>query len=109
MAIFTTAALLGVGLPIAARVAPHVARGAKSLWQLGRGLNTPEGRRRARRALWQKEGSIPRSPSGKFEAGSRAPGALNKAGAWYGKQSGLKKAGIGGAAIGGGALLDRML
>ena len=78
---------LGAAAPWLLRGAPAIGRGAKTMWDLGRGLGTPLGRRQAGRALWQQPGSIPRNPTtGAFEAGSRGPGALNRAGQWYGQQ-----------------------
>ena len=63
-------ALLG-GLGIAAlaaapwllRGAPSIGRGAKTMWNLGKGMGTPLGRRQAGRAVWQPRGSIPRNPT----------------------------------------------
>ena len=79
--------IAGAAAPWLLRGAPAIGRGAKTMWDLGRGLGTPLGRRQAGRALWQQPGSIPRNPTtGAFEAGSRGPGALNRAGQWYGQQ-----------------------
>ena len=79
--------IAGAAAPWLLRGAPAIGRGAKTMWDLGKGLGTPLGRRQAGRALWQQPGSIPRNPvTGAFEAGSRGPGALNRAGQWYGQQ-----------------------
>ena len=79
--------IAGAAAPWLLRGAPAIGRGAKTMWDLGRGLGTPLGRRQAGRALWQQPGSIPRNPTtGAFEAGARGPGALNRAGQWYGQQ-----------------------
>lgn len=96
------------GVPMAGRGIAAAGRGSKEAWKLGKGLGTPEGRRRAARAVWQKEGSIPRSPSGKFEAGSRSPGAAQRTGKWT-RQNPWKATALGGGAGAGiGYGLDAM-
>ena len=100
-------ALLG-GLGIAAlaaapwllRGAPSIGRGAKTMWNLGKGMGTAQGRRQAGRAVFQRPGSIPRNPAtGAFEAGSRGPGAVNRASDWYRQQPAWKQAAMN---VGGG-------
>ena len=95
-------ALLG-GLGIAAlaaapwllRGAPSIGRGAKTMWNLGKGMGTPLGRRQAARAAFQRPGSIPRNPAtGAFEAGSRGPGAINRASDWYRGLKPYQQAGV---------------
>ena len=79
--------IAGAAAPWLLRSAPAIGRGAKTMWDLGKGLGTAQGRRQAGRALWQQPGSIPRNPAtGAFEAGSRGPGAAQRLGQWYGKQ-----------------------
>ena len=95
--------LIGLGALAAApwliRSAPGVARGAKTMWNLGRNLGTPLGRRQAGRALWQQPGSIPRNPvTGAFEAGSRGPGAAQRAGQWFAGQPTWKQSLMGAGA-----------
>ncbi len=79
--------IAGAAAPWLLRGAPAIGRGAKTMWDLGKGLGTPLGRRQAGRALWQQPGSIPRNPvTGAFEAGSRGPGAAQRAGQWFAGQ-----------------------
>ena len=79
--------IAGAAAPWLLRSAPAIGRGAKTMWDLGKGHGTAQGRRQAGRALWQQPGSIPRIPAtGAFEAGSRGPGAAQRLGQWYGKQ-----------------------
>ena len=91
--------IAGAAAPWLLRGAPAIGRGAQSMWNLGRNLGTPLGRRQAGRALWQQPGSIPRNPAtGAFEAGSRGPGAAQRAGQWYGQQPTWKQSLIGAGA-----------
>ena len=88
--------IAGALAPWLLRGAPAIGRGAQSMWNLGKGLGTAQGRRQAGRALWQQPGSIPRNPAtGAFEAGSRGPGAAQRAGQWYGQQPTWKQSLIG--------------
>ena len=76
--------LLGLGALAAApwliRSAPGVARGAKTMWDLGRGMGTAEGRRRAAQAAWgagrpahtTAAAQAPRGAGGRF-TGPRMP------------------------------------
>jgi len=91
--------IAGAAAPWLLRGAPAIGRGAQSMWNLGKGLGTAQGRRQAGRALWQQPGSIPRNPAtGAFEAGSRGPGAAQRAGQWYGQQPTWKQSLIGAGA-----------
>ena len=101
MALLTTLGLAGLAAaPWLIRSAPGVARGAKTMWDLGRGMGTPLGRRQAGRAVFQRPGSIPRNPvTGAFEAGSRGPGAVNRASDWYRQQPAWRQAAMN---VGGG-------
>ena len=91
--------IAGAAAPWLLRGAPSIGRGAQSMWNLGKGLGTAQGRRQAGRALWQQPGSIPRNPAtGAFEAGSRGPGAAQRAGQWYGQQPTWKQSLIGAGA-----------
>tara|TARA_R110000824_G_scaffold91867_1_gene223175 strand:- start:3592 stop:4635 length:1044 start_codon:yes stop_codon:yes gene_type:complete len=102
--------MLGLGAlaaaPWLAKAAPAIGRGAQTMWNLGKGMGTPLGRRQAGRAVWQQPGTIPRNPTtNRFEAGSRQPGAVNRAADWYGQQSKLRQAGMNvGAGLGAMAL-----
>jgi len=79
--------------------APAIGRGAKTMWDLGKGLGTAQGRRQAGRAVWQQPGSIPRNPAtGAFEAGSRGPGAAQRAGQWFAGQPTWKQSLMGAGA-----------
>ena len=101
---------VGLGLLAAApwliRSAPGIARGAKTMWDLGKGLGTPLGRRQAGRAVWQPRGTIPREPgTGRIEAGSRAPGAVQRGTEWYRGLKPWQQAGVNvGAGLGAMAL-----
>ena len=76
--------LLGLGALAAApwliRSAPGVARGAQTMWNLGRGMGTAEGRRRAAQAAWGAPrpahttvaAQAPRGVGGRF-TGPRTP------------------------------------
>ena len=91
--------IAGAAAPWLLRGAPAIGRGAQSMWNLGKGLGTAQGRRQAGRALWQQPGSIPRNPTtGAFEAGSRGPGAAQRAGQWYGQQPTWKQSLMGAGA-----------
>jgi len=62
-------------------------------------MGTAQGRRQAGRALWQQPGSIPRNPvTGAFEAGSRGPGAAQRAGQWFAGQPTWKQSLMGAGA-----------
>ena len=90
---------LGAAAPWLLRGAPAIGRGAQSMWNLGKGLGTAQGRRQAGRALWQQPGSIPRNPvTGAFEAGSRGPGAAQRAGQWFAGQPTWKQSLMGAGA-----------
>ena len=92
--------IAGAAAPWLLRGAPAIGRGAKTMWDLGKGLGTPLGRRQAGRALWQQPGSIPRNPvTGAFEAGSRGPGAAQRAGQWFAGQPTWKQS-LMGAGVG---------
>ena len=101
MALLGGLGLAGLAVaPYLMRSAPGIARGAKTMWNLGKGLGTPLGRRQAGRAVWQRPGTIPREPgTGRIEDGSRAPGAVNRASAWYRSQPKWKQAAMN---VGGG-------
>ena len=91
--------IAGAAAPWLLRGAPAIGRGAKTMWDLGKGLGTPLGRRQAGRALWQQPGSIPRNPvTGAFEAGSRGPGAAQRAGQWFAGQPTWKQSLMGAGA-----------
>ena len=91
--------IAGAAAPWLLRGAPAIGRGAQSMWNLGRNLGTPLGRRQAGRALWQQPGSIPRNPvTGAFEAGSRGPGAAQRAGQWFAGQPTWKQSLMGAGA-----------
>ena len=91
--------IAGAAAPWLLRSAPAIGRGAKTMWDLGKGLGTAQGRRQAGRALWPQPGSVPRNPAtGAFEAGSRGPGAINRAGQWYGQQPTWKQSLMGAGA-----------
>ena len=91
---------LGAAAPWLLRGAPAIGRGAKAMWDLGRGMGTAGGRTRAAEAVWGAGrpahttvgATAPRGAGGRF-TGSRMPdvpavppGALNRAGQWYGQQ-----------------------
>jgi hypothetical protein len=91
--------IAGAAAPWLLRGAPAIGRGAQSMWNLGKGLGTAQGRRQAGRALWQQPGSIPRNPvTGAFEAGSRGPGAAQRAGQWFAGQPTWKQSLMGAGA-----------
>ena len=91
--------IAGAAAPWLLRGAPAIGRGAQSIWNLGKGLGTAQGRRQAGRALWQQPGSIPRNPvTGAFEAGSRGPGAAQRAGQWFAGQPTWKQSLMGAGA-----------
>ena len=91
--------IAGAAAPWLLRGAPAIGRGAKTMWDLGKGLGTPLGRRQAGRAVWQQPGSIPRNPvTGAFEAGSRGPGAAQRAGQWFAGQPTWKQSLMGAGA-----------
>ena len=91
--------IAGAAAPWLLRGAPAIGRGAQSMWNLGKGLGTAQGRRQAGRALWQQPGSIPRNPAtGAFEAGSRGPGAAQRAGQWFAGQPTWKQSLMGAGA-----------
>ena len=91
--------IAGAAAPWLLRGAPAIGRGAKTMWDLGKGLGTAQGRRQAGRAVWQQPGSIPRNPvTGAFEAGSRGPGAAQRAGQWFAGQPTWKQSLMGAGA-----------
>ena len=109
--------LLGLGALAAApwliRSAPGIARGAKTMWDLGRGLGTAGGRSRAAQAAWGAgrpahttlAAQAPRGAGGRF-TGPRVPDvAALQAGAgrrgvdWYRSQPAWKQAAMN---VGGG-------
>jgi len=91
--------IAGAAAPWLLRGAPAIGRGAQTMWNLGRGMGTAQGRRQAGRALWQQPGSIPRNPvTGAFEAGSRGPGAAQRAGQWFAGQPTWKQSLMGAGA-----------
>jgi len=91
--------IAGAAAPWLLRGAPAIGRGAQTMWNLGKGLGTAQGRRQAGRALWQQPGSIPRNPvTGAFEAGSRGPGAAQRAGQWFAGQPTWKQSLMGAGA-----------
>ena len=108
--------MLGLGAlaaaPWLARAAPAIGRGAQTMWNLGRGMGTPRGRRQAGRAAWNPAGRRPQNPqTGRFEEWGvpgqpyGGAGAAQRAGTWYGNRSKLQQAGINvGAGLGAMAL-----
>ena len=109
--------LIGLGAAAAApwliRSAPGIARGAQTMWNLGRGMGTAAGRREAARRAWNPRvkpgpygGRVPRDPvSGRIEAGSRAPGAAQRGTEWYRGLKPWQQAGVNvGAGLGAMAL-----
>ena len=89
MAIGTLALMgLGAAAPWLIRGAPAIGRGAQTMWNLGKGMGTPLGRRQAGRAVWNPAGRRPQNPqTGRFEDwGIPGPyggaGAAQRAGTW---------------------------
>ena len=92
--------IAGAAAPWLLRGAPAIGRGAKTMWDLGRGMGTAEGRRRAAQAAWGAGrpahttvgAQSPRGVGGRFtgprmpDVPAVPPGALNRAGQWYGQQ-----------------------
>ena len=102
--------MLGLGAlaaaPWLARAAPAIGRGAQTMWNLGRGMGTPLGRRQAGRAAWNPAGRRPQNPqTGRFEEWGipgqpyGGAGAAQRAGTWYGQQPKWKQAAMN---VGGG-------
>ena len=111
------ATALGLGLAAAApwllRGAPSIGRGAQSLWNLGRGMGSAGGRKRAGQAVWgagspahtTARATAPRGAGGRF-TGPRVPdvpavqrGAINRGSDWYRSQPKWKQAAMN---VGGG-------
>ena len=115
--------MLGLGAlaaaPWLARAAPAIGRGAQTMWNLGRGMGTAEGRKRAAQAAWSSgrpahttaSAQAPRGAGGRF-TGPRVPdvpavpyGAAQRAGQWYMQRPPYQQAGINvGAGLGAMAL-----
>ena len=101
--------MLGLGALAAApwliRSAPGIARGAQTMWNLGRGMGTSEGRRRAGQAAWgagrpatTRPAPIKGMPGGRVTP-AVAPGAAIRASDWYRRQPKWKQAAMN---VGGG-------
>ena len=103
---------LGIASPWLMRGAPHIARGGKALWNLGKGLNTAAGRRRAGQAIYGRgtPSGPPRfDPSGMPIPGTPGvpPGLVNRAGtAIAGRPNWQKSLGGGALGLGAGYLLE---
>jgi len=115
--------LLGLGTAAAApwliRSAPGIARGAQTMWNLGKGLGTAAGRRRAGQAVWSpgrpalttSAAQAPRGAGGRF-TGPRMPdvpavprGAAQRGTDWYRGLKPYQQAGVNiGAGLGAMAL-----
>jgi len=108
---------VGLGLLAAApwllRSAPAIGRGAQTMWNLGRGMGTAGGRKKALEAAWgagrpantTAAAQAPRGAGGRF-TGPRMPdqpavprGAVNRASDWYRSQPKWKQAAMN---VGGG-------
>ena len=89
---------LGLGaLPFGIKYAPQIGRGAKALWNMGKGLGSAAGRRRAGQAIYGKG-----SPGDFHLGGGRAtipPGAVNRAGTWMGENPIKSSLGLGAAGM----------
>jgi len=77
--------------------APAIGRGGKALWNMGKGLGSAAGRRRAGQAIYGKG-----SPGDFHLGGGRAtipPGAVNRAGTWMGENPIKSSLGLGAAGM----------